>query len=334
MALSPGDPLSSTLAFFSPLVGAIMDGQSKAAGIQQAREGLSFAKNNANRQFRASTATRTDAYGNEQEYDTVLNKWVTRLTPMQDRIVKGGEREQLLSLTDDARQNRNVRNTKYKRGLDAGDDYARQRAEFNYKAPPSEGSIRDELLSLMVGSAQGAARRDTGDATIQALRSGSGLPNPRRSSEDFGSSLPDIMLKAREAAFGESTARNSAHNSKYLPVLQSLQQTMDAGGDAPLRFSDTPKELANQQSESFKNIITALHQGGAAVNTANKPLTEAIYKSGPDTKYQKLAMSMLGIPNVGGKKSGKSSDVPLGSSRSVDDIDDSVWDNLAKQFSF
>lgn len=319
------NPIMDGVAFFSPLVSSIMDAQQKAAGIDIARKGLQYQKENADRQYRTSIATRTDAFGNTQRYDPVLNKWVIDLDPMQDRIIKGGEREQLLSLTDDARQNREVRNRAYERGRTANNDYADERAAFKYGAPPSQGSIQDELTSLLVGSAQGERYRNLGSATTQALRGGTRLPNAHTSSEDLGSSLADIILKARSGAQTESTARGAAHNSKYLPVLQSLQQTAMGGGDAPLRFSDTPQALAGQQDSTLKSILTALHNGGTQVNTANKSYSDLTFKdSSRIADMAKLITAMSG--GKAGGKSGTAADLD------ADKITDEAWANLAKQF--
>lgn len=300
------------------LITSILDSRAKAAGNSIAARNASYQKENADRQYRTSTATRTDAYGNEQSYDPILNKWVVKLDPMQDRIIKGGEREQLLSLTDDARLNRNVRNQAYQRGQNANEDYTQARAKFKYGAPPSEGSIESELQSLLTGSAQGAANRSVGDATTQALRTGTARPNPRATSEGLGSQLSDIILKARSGAQSESASRDATHNSKYLPLLQSLQQTATGGGDAPLRFSDTPQALAGQQDSTLKSILSALHQGGSQVNAANKNLADLTAKSGPDIR----GMASLIAAMSGGKVKPDLSD----------NIPDDVWANLAKQF--
>jgi len=313
------DPVSMGIGGVASLITGIMDARAKAAGVQQAQQGLNFQRENADRQYRLGTATRTDAYGNQQTYDPVLNKWVIKLDPMQDRIIKSGEHEQLLSLTDDARLNRNVRNQAYDRGQQANEDYAQQRAKFKYGGPPSQGSIESELQSLLSGSAQGASTRSLGNATTQGLRSGTVLPNPRMSSEDLGSNLADIILKARSGAIGESATRNAAHNSEFLPLLQSLQTTAAGGGDAPLRFSDTPQALAGQQSDALKSLLTALHQGGTQVNAANKNASDLMFKSGPDTKGIASLISAIS----GANKTSKAD---------PNEISDDVWANLAQQF--
>ncbi len=315
------DPVTAGVSGGAALISAILDAQAKSAGIVQAQQGLDFQKRNADRQYRTSTATRTDAYGNSQHFDETLNKWVTELAPMQERIIKAGEREQLLGLTDDAAQNRLIRQRAGQRGEEAGQDYARTRAQFNYGGPKSEGSIRDELTSLLVGSTQNASRNDSGSLNTQALRSGGGGMNPRRSSEALGGSLADIMLKAREGARSESVGRNQAHSSQYLPILQSLQQTMSGGSGAPINYSSTPKDMTAQQDDMSKLILAALQGGGQQVAGANKNLAELMFKSGPDTAgMARLMTAISGMdPAIKGSASSKNAKVPLGSSLASDD---------------
>ena len=84
------------------------------AGWQQANynlnlENLRWQKQQGERQFKLASAGRTDAYGNKQKYDELLNEWKLNMTPTQNKIVKAGESEQLRSLTEDAARNRMIR---------------------------------------------------------------------------------------------------------------------------------------------------------------------------------------------------------------------------------
>jgi len=282
------------------LVGLILDQRAKAQAANQAIMDRRDQQRNADKQFRFATAGRTDAYGNKQRYDDLLNEWIMELTPTQQALIKSGEREQLLGLTKDAAQNRTIRERAGARGRNAGQDYNRELSGYRNAGPKSELSIRDELTSLLAGSAGARSRGGQGSAT-QALRTGGSLPDARGASESAGSSLADIMLQARQMAMGETGQRQQAHQSRYLPALQSLMQTMDAGGNAPVQFSTTPDKLAGQQSEGMQLILNALQSGGKQVGAAGANLSKALGNTAPD--FRGLASIMSAMEgNSGGRR--------------------------------
>lgn len=273
----PGpDPISGGIS----LVSLIMDQQAKNRAAEQAAANLQFQRNNADRQFRLSTAGRTDALGDKTRFDNILNQWITELSPTQQALAKAGEREQLQSLTHDAAQNRTIRDRAAERGRGAAQDYNTALAGYRYDQPHDEASTRDELTSLLSASARAAKNRSQGYATTNALRTGNLLPNPTR---DEGPSLADIMLQARGSAANEFATRTAQHNSKYLPALQNFAQTMDAGGNAPLNFSNTTERLAGEQTSADKLIQSALESGGKNINAASALDSKALGQ-GPDIR--------------------------------------------------
>lgn len=273
----PIDPVGLGVGGAATLISLIMDQQAKQAGVDLAAQNLNSQRRNADRMYRLGTSTHTDAYGNAQRYDDALNKWITELAPMQQRLVKAGEREQLLSLTEDAARNRDVRRRAGSRAEQAGQDYGKARAEFTYGGPKSEGATRSELLDLLAGSAD-ATRRRSMDAT-NALRTEGSMPVP-----SSGEPLADIILKARQGALGETGTRTSAHASKYLPILQNLSQTMDAVGDAPIRFSSTPQEMSARQDSMAQLMQSALQTGGQLTGNAGQNLSKLMFQAGPDMR--------------------------------------------------
>jgi hypothetical protein len=91
------------------LIGAGLQYSAQQEANQIAWANLNFQKQQGAKQFRLSTAGRSDAYGDEQVYDPATNTWKINLSPTQNQIINAGQREQLQSLTHDAVNNRILR---------------------------------------------------------------------------------------------------------------------------------------------------------------------------------------------------------------------------------
>lgn len=274
------DPLSGIIGL------AGIASQSSHQNLQTALQwmNLQWQKEQARRQERFSMATRSDAYGNQQKYDELMNEWKQILTPTQNQILKAGEKEQLLSLTEDATRNRDIKRAQADRGKEAGKDYNRALAGYRFDQPKGEASIRDNLNAIM-GSGEEAGQKGQQAASIrQALRSGRGalLPNIVKSADDsVGQGLADRLLKARQQGVQEAATRLQAHDARYIPELQTFSQLMDAGGGAPIKYSDLPQAMAGQQSEQARAIQAALQATASNVGGAYNALAAAAGKS-PD----------------------------------------------------
>lgn len=242
-----------------------------------AQDNLSFQRQNAADQLKFAKAGRTDAFGNTTSFDDALNKWITQLTPMQQNLIKAGEHEQLQGLTHDAGQNRAVRDQQYRRGIQAGEDYNTARAGYQYDQPKSEGANFDELVRLIT-NARGTGDRATAQlADRQSLRQHGNMPvintgNPADRNYPghgyAGDRLAQTILQARQQALGETTQRDQAHASKYLPAMRQFAETASQGGNAPFSFSTTPDRLGAQQQQLDQLLQGALKGGSSAVQGA------------------------------------------------------------------
>jgi hypothetical protein len=248
---------------------------------------LQFQKRKADQEYRLATAGRSDAYGNKQRYDDLLNEWETILSPMQDKIVRAGENEQLKSLTEDAMRNRKIKVRAAARGDEAAEDYGRALAEFRYGRPPSELATRGELQQLLAGIENSKARRGNTDAIRTAIRQGNSSVIPavlNATDEDAGLSLPEILLNARNMGLSETQSRNRDFYGTVMPQLDQLAKLMDQGGDMPQRFSTTPERLASEEGQQAAMILQALQTGAAGVGSASGQLSKTLASGGPDLR--------------------------------------------------
>jgi len=287
--------------------GASLAGAALSAQAQQTANiinwmNLQFQKRNADKQFRLSTAARSDAYGNKQSYDDLLDEWKLALTPTQEKLTKAGEAEQLRSVTEDAARNRAIRVQQRERGIEAGKDYNRVLAQWRYGGPKSELSIRDELTDLLAGVERDKQRSKNTEMVTAAMREGRGADAAairKATSDAAGGTLASNMLQAKTQAAQEYAARSKMHSESTLPVLAELQKLMDLGGDMPVKFSDTPDKLAALQQQQFTGMQQALTAGGSAIGGAFKNLAESSGKS-PD--FSGIAKALSGIGGKGGGK--------------------------------
>lgn len=277
------DPFGAILG----LAGAAASSGWQGQAAQMDWANLQFQKQQARDQKRMASATRSDAYGNKQGYDEILNEWITTLTPTQKSIVGAGEKEQLRSLTEDADRNRKIKVRAAKRGDEASKDYDKTLAEFRYDKPADEKSIRGELQQLLAGVSNSKARTGNADAVRQSLRSGGDGALPailKATADDLGAALPENLLNARTMGMAESQGRDRAFNAKYIPELNQLATLMDQGGDMPLHFSDVPNRMAGEEGQQMQLLIQAMQNGAGNVNGANSMLSKTLNSGGPDLK--------------------------------------------------
>lgn len=275
------------LGAIAGIAGSIINSGWQNLNYQLALENLRWQKEQGRKQFRLASAGRTDAFGNKQRYDDALNEWILNLSPMQKQIVTAGEREQLRSLTEDVERNRKIRQRQAKRGDDAAKDFTKFRAAYLYDTPKDEKRIRGEYQALLQGASEDAARDKMKLLSTHALRTGRGalLPTILGKGNDLvASDWSSNLLKARQMGLQESQARTQAHESKYLPLLRQLQETMDLGGDMPARFSDVPQRLAGEQGQQASLMLQALQNMATSANAASQNVTKAVSDGGVDLK--------------------------------------------------
>lgn len=297
--------MGGMLGAITGLIGAGLQASNQAAQIQQQWAALQFQKQQAAKQNRFAQAARTDAYGNKQSYDDILNEWIIALTPTQKQITQAGERENLLSLTEDAPRNRRQKQRAEQNALEAGKRYQQVLADFTYDQPKDERAIRDELEHTLMGGKTQAMKDQQGIIARQALRMGKGadLAKIIKATDDaYGEELPALMAKTRMGAMEERKNRINQHNQQYMPEMQMWQQIMqNGGGDAQIKFSDTPQALSAQQGQMAQSIQAAMQNEASSVGGAMNALGSAMGKS-PDLSGVASAFSKMG--NAGGGTKG------------------------------
>ena len=296
------------LGAITGLIGAGLSASSQAAQQQIAWANLQFQKDQARKQNRFAQAARTDAYGNKQSYDDILNEWKIALTPIQKQITQAGEQEQLLSLTEDAARNRRQKRRAEQTAIEAGKNFEQALAGYKYDQPKSELATRDELEQLLLGSKAQQMKDDQGIIARQALRMGKGadLAKIIKSTDDaYGQQLPQLMLQAREGARQERAQRVQQHQQRWLPEMQNWEQLMaQGGGDAALRFSNVPQELQAMQGSMANAIQSAMQSEASGVGGAYNSLAAAMGKS-PDLSGLTKAFSGSGSAGKGSSGSTK-----------------------------
>lgn len=296
--------MAEALGAITGLVGAGLQAQAQQTANIINYMNLQFQKRNADKQNRFAQAARGDAYGNKQSYDDILNEWKIALTPIQNRIMKAGEQEQLRSLTEDAARNRAIRVQQRERGKEAGKDYNRVLAQYRYGGPKSELAMRDELTSLLAGVQEEQASAQKVEMLRAAMREGKGGDTAqiiKSINDSSGTTMAGNMLKAKSGAAQEFAARTQQHMQSTLPVMQELQKLMDLGGDMPLRFSDTPGSLATLQQQQAQGIGAAFQHEASNVGGAFKALADSSGKS-PDFSSIAKALSGAGGGGKGQKQ--------------------------------
>lgn len=261
------------------IISLIAESQANAQRMELERQDLNFRKSQAARQDKLATAPRTDAYGNETGFDELLNKWFSHLTPTQSSIVKGGEREQLASLNEDAPQAREMRNRQFKRSKGAEDTYNRLKSGFDYDLPPDQDALQGEITGLLAGARTGAGNTSKDIAATQAMRMGRGgdiAAIAKSIDKATSDAAATDALTARGQARSEAVAGEQAHEQKYLYPLKAFEQIMNDVGTSPPRFSETPNEVNNTQNSELQAMINAITSGTNSVGGALENMAGSI----------------------------------------------------------
>ena len=261
------DPITISLALASIGGGLYSSNQAN----QSASANLDWQKQRAAEQDRFAQAARTDAYGNRVSYDKALNEWMTNLTPSQRALMLAGEREQRVSLTEDAGRNRAARERQARAGRAAEPAFDEAMAGYRFDQPESEGSIRAKIAQLLA-----IAKGPTGGATSnQSIRTSGNLPVVNQGAQAEGDTqrLAQTLLQARSQGLAESGARTQQHESKYGPALDRFTNMLGAGGGAPISMPSDP--TSGQQDSMAKLLASVGAQGSQGVGNAGGQATAA-----------------------------------------------------------
>lgn len=265
------------------LISGIAGMQANQQALQLERENLQFQKDQAKKQFDLATGKRTDAYGNTVGWNPITKEWETKLTDTQRGLVSAGEREQGLTLGEDAGRSRDVRRRQAERAGGAKDDFNTALMGYRYDQPDSEEASFSTIARLMAGANESRSKEVRNTLGRGALRLGRGgdIDQIVKSSNDMlGQMLPDTLLAARAQARGEHQQDVAAHNAEYLPQLNYFQGVEDdVGGTQPL-FSSAPQTQANTQNAMLQQIAQSIAQGSAGVGNAYRGVAGATANSG------------------------------------------------------
>jgi hypothetical protein len=294
---------------------------------------LQFQKQQAAKQNRFARAARGDAYGNKQLYDELLNEWLIKLTPMQSRITKAGEKEQLLTLTEDAARARDIKRAQRARGIEAGKDYQEELIKFRYGGPRSELSMRDELTNLLAGIDREKANKDKTELMRIALRQnqGSQLPSIIKGiNDDLGANLAENMLKAKQGAQQEFIQRSQFHQQRHLPYMKHLVELMDLGGAGSPAYSDTPEKLMALQQQQAAGIQAAMQSEAGNVGSAYKTLASGVGQGGAGIAAALKGLGS-GFGGGGGGRGGRTSS-KMESAPATEQQQFAPWDQQSLQW--
>lgn len=309
------DPV--TLALMGGAAGAQFLGGMGAS--KAANNNLAFQMLQADKQDRFSKAGETDAFGNETHYDEGLNRWISSLSPTQQRIAKAGEHEQLLSLMLDAPRNRAMREGAYNRAGSANDAADAELAKLRYGGPKSEGAITDELTSLLARSRTGSSNGTTAPQNLRqrgkvaVVKSG----NPVGSNGGVDD-IAKILLEARQGGMAEKSQRDQNFNATTGGRLGTFSQVAQGGGGVPINTNNMAGGQREQQARMAQARAQALSAisgevGGAynGVGKASHEMGEGMAKAFASFKPTTARRSPIGTGSTEAYYGGSPSSNPL-----------------------
>jgi hypothetical protein len=284
------------------LIGAGLQAQAQHDQLMFQYAKFNWEKQRANTQDRFAQASRSDQYGNKTKYDELLNEWNVNLTPQQKKIMQGGEKEQLLQLTEDAPAARRIKRQIQERAHDAKEPYLAAAAGYRYDQPRSEGAIRSELTGLMANNEMMKTKADQALVMRQAARLGRGADASKiiqSADQKLGNAqnVQNRMLNARNEALKEFAGRQQLHEQQWGVPMGKWGELMAMGGDMPgiPKGSATDSTGAQQQA-----MLSAFNQGTRGVSGAFDGLASAAGKS-VDLSGVAKALASIGS----GKKNSK-----------------------------
>lgn len=207
----PFDPISAGVAAGGMILDFLKSQQARQDSQRATQNAMIQAIQGKGDTLRQAGALRFDQFGNATYYDPTQGRWVTSLTPTQQRIIDEGQ----------ARQRR-----AQIRGTQASQDYDTLRAQYLYRQPKTEAQSYDEIVRLL-NQAQGTeAQRENALMNRFRMRTEGNIPRLEEAAGPSGAqTLAETMLKARQAALDESLKRTAGHASQYLPALKQFEET-------------------------------------------------------------------------------------------------------------
>lgn len=281
------------------LVGAGLQAQAQANQVEYEYAALNWQKERAVQQDWFAQAGRQDMYGNKTYYDPASNTWKVTLAPMQQDISQAQQKEQLLELTKDAPAARKIKEQVQARAAEAAPLYHQALQGYMYDQPPSEESIRSELMGLMANNDMLRSKADQALIMRASLRMGQGARAPdiiQATDQQLGDAqtIQNRMLQARQQALQEYGARLQQHEAQWGTPLKFYADIMQQGGDLPnMPRSATDQQLSASIGQQMSGMNNAFNQGTSNVSSAMQALAQSIGKS-PDFSAAASAFGKIG----------------------------------------
>jgi len=162
------------LGAITGLIGAGLQAQAQHDQLMFQYAKFNWEKQRADKQDRFAAASRSDQYGNKTSYDELLNEWGVKLTPTQQKLMQGGEKEQLLQLTEDAPAARKIKRAVQARAAQAKEPFLKASLGYQFDQPKGESRIRSELTGLMAQNEMQKTKAEQALIMRQAARLGKG----------------------------------------------------------------------------------------------------------------------------------------------------------------
>lgn len=295
-------PIGAFLGAGVGLVNAMLQRRAQQDAMNLQWRNLMFQQQQARKQNRLATAAREDVFGNRTSYDDITNEWDTELTPTQEGIIRAQEREQYLSLTEDAKRKRDLRRRQQGRSEEAEEVYNKLLSGYRYDTPPSEAESVSDLTRTMVANRK--AGLDQGKAVLagQALRLGRGgdIQKLIKSADDqMGQSLEQIMAEGKLKGSQLADRRRQAHEQAYRPALTQFANIMDDIGEGPQQWSSLPQQVEQREDKMMSAISSAMNNESTSVGQVLNSLATTAGRSAMDLSPVASALSKISFDLAG-----------------------------------
>ena len=264
------------------LIGAMVTASAQNSAIasqeRQAKEELDFQEEQAARQEKLQTATRTDAYGNKLTYDENTG-FETILAPLIQSMLDATNEEQYKSIALDAPRNREARERQDERTKLADTAYKDAFADYQSRAPVDEGrAIADaaKQTALLFGGGQ----QGDGGAALQAIRSGVRAPEPTNQGGSAGQ-LAAALMQAKDGAKAKALAEQNASDAVDLSSLSQLMSLSNQAPQANIQYSNAGAEQSARADSALSALINIIANNAQVIGGSMDNLTQIAGKT-PD----------------------------------------------------
>lgn len=254
------------------------------------------------------TAPQRDPYGNELIYRPGGIGWDYKLTPETQGLLSAQQAEQVKSLTEDARMNRDFRRRQEDVSKQAGGEYQNVLADYKYGEKPDEASIIDDLTRLMTINRTKGLEQGGEILAKQALRQES---NPsllrdisRNLDETWGKSLEESIIQGRQAGQKEFQDRSAFRDKDLQSWLGTFHNIDRNQPQAQLANPTIGNELENLRTSAQSGAQSGMISGAGLINSAAGMLANKAGVAPPSTGG--IAKSIGSLFGGGGGSSGSS----------------------------